>query len=65
MRLESGKTTLEQRIRDLCSELLSTQEPEIVEGLSEQLRRSIHEHVEDLRRRVDDLSITNHVLKKR
>lgn len=43
---------IEERIKDLCSRLVNSSDPEEIEEIGEQLRSAIHEHVETLRQRL-------------
>ena len=54
---------MEARIRDLCSALLSTKEPEAIEKIGEQLRCAIHDHVEEMRLQVNDLPVVTNILR--
>jgi len=54
---------MEARIRELCSLLLSTNDPDTTDMIGEQLRCAIHEHVEELRHQVSDLPIVTNMLK--
>ena len=53
---------MEARIRDLCSALLNTKEPESIEKIGEQLRCAIHDYVEEMRLQVNDLPIVTSML---
>jgi hypothetical protein len=54
---------MEVRIRELCSLLLSTNDPDTIDMIGEQLRCAIHDHVEELRHHVNDLPIVTSMLK--
>jgi hypothetical protein len=53
---------MEQRIKDLCSQLVSTRDPDEVQFIGEQLRSAIHEHVESLRHEVTGFPVLEAVL---
>ena len=40
---------MEQRIRDLCTKLLQETDPDKVQEISAELRRTIHVHIEGFR----------------
>jgi hypothetical protein len=41
--------TLEDRIRDLCTQLLSAQDDEAIQKLVAELKTAIHDHCSDLK----------------
>jgi hypothetical protein len=43
---------IEQRIKELCSRLVNSVDPEEIQDIGQQLRSAIHEHVESLRHRL-------------
>jgi hypothetical protein len=53
---------MDERIRDLCSQLLRIQDSDIAEAVGEQFRSAIHEHVQYLRHGVDDLPVPEALL---
>lgn len=40
---------MEQRIKDLCTELMASRDPDRIEQIGEELRHAIHQHIETLR----------------
>jgi len=53
---------MEARIKELCSRLLNTKDPDSIEKIGEELRCAIHDHVEELRQQVDGLPIVTRML---
>jgi len=53
---------MEARIKELCSQLLNTKDPDTIEKIGEELRCAIHDHVEELRHKVNDLPILTSIL---
>ena len=48
---------MEQRIRELCSELLTTKDTNEAHTIGEELRSAIHEHLENLRHDAEILTV--------
>ena len=48
---------MEQRVRNLCAQLLATRDLEETESIGEQLRSAIHEEIESLRHEVHSLPV--------
>ena len=53
---------MEARIRELCSALLNTKDPDAIQMIGQQLRCAIHDHVEELRHTANDLPIVASML---
>jgi hypothetical protein len=54
---------LEQRIRELCEILLATEDEAVFHAAAEELRQTLHQHIEDLRDQTHQLEIANRLLK--
>ena len=53
---------MELRIKELCSELVISQDPERIEEIGNELRYAIHQHVESLRGEATSLPALETVL---
>jgi len=53
---------MEARIKELCSRLLNTKHPDAIAEIGEELRCAIHDHVEELRHKVNDLPVVTSML---
>lgn len=64
--LHSGKAprvrilqAVENQIRDLCLRLLESDKPEELHALAEELRAALHLHIEEMRRRANQIAMAS------
>ncbi len=55
---------MERRIKELCRELMASQDPDRIEEIGNELRYAIHQHVENLRLEVTALPALDTALLK-
>lgn len=46
---------MEERILKLCAQLLATEDPQKAQAVAFDLRVAIHDHIEELRQRVNEI----------
>ena len=47
--------SVEKRIQELCLKLMATDDPQVLQQISRELQKAIHEHIEHLRRQLLDV----------
>ena len=56
----AGVCLFERRIKELCARLLAEQDADAFHFIAEELRMTIHAHIEDLRCRLIQLPVARH-----